>query len=104
MNLHFGHCFELSPDKPDRRWKSAFGVFAFSKAGRLFINPALVGMKASGWLCASSDGEELLITKKATLVPLDWAVREKPDLACDLLKIKQMCESEAVRLMESEGR
>ena len=103
MNSHFGRCFELSPNKPHRRWRRGFGVFAFNEAGRLFINPALAGMGDSGWLCASHDGEELLMTKKATLVPLDWAVREKPDLACDLLKIKDMCESEAVRVMKSEG-
>jgi hypothetical protein len=103
MNSHFGRCFVMSPGKPHRRWRKGFGVFAFNEAGRLFISPALIDMERTGWLCASHDGEEVLVTKKAVLVPLEWAARERPDVADDLLELRRVCESEAERLMESEG-
>jgi hypothetical protein len=102
MSEYCGKVFELSPSKRHRSWRKGFGVFSFDSDGRLFIHPGLIGLAGTGWMCASHDGQPLCVTKKATLVPHDWAIRERPDLTDDLCKLRVMCESEASRIMESE--
>jgi hypothetical protein len=83
--------FELTPVPKPRRWKRGTGTVAYSESGELFINSELIGMSAmTAFLCCSQDGTGFIASQSKVLVPVDWAIREKPDLKEDLLLLCKM--------------
>jgi len=77
--------FELTPDPKPKRWKRGAGTVAYSDAGDLFVNSELVGMSAmTAFLCCSADGTQMITSGQKVLVPIDWAIRERPELEQEL--------------------
>jgi hypothetical protein len=74
--------FELVPNPKPKKWKKGAGTVAYADDGRLFINSELIGMSAeTAFLCCSCDGTGFIASGKRVLVPIDWAINEKPALA-----------------------
>ena len=83
--------FELTPSPKPKRWKRGAGTVAYSESGELFINSELIGLSAmTAFLCCSQDGTDCVALRSKVLVPLEWAIREKPELKKDLLLLRKM--------------
>jgi hypothetical protein len=83
--------FELIPDPKPKRWKRGDGTVAYSDENELFINSELIGMSAmTAFLCCSQDGTGFIASRSKVLVPVEWAMRERPDLKDDLLLLCKM--------------
>ena len=83
--------FELTPSPKPKRWKRGAGTVAYSESGELFINCELIGMSAmTALLCCSHDGIGCVASRDKVLVPVQWAIRQKPHLKEDLLLLCKM--------------
>jgi hypothetical protein len=82
--------FELTPMARPKNFPRGFGLCAYSEDGKLFVNSIMVGMSAnSAFLACSFDGQSTIAHGDKVLVPIEWAIRERSDLAEGLRLFKQ---------------
>ena len=85
--------FHLTPCPKPKRWPSWFGLCARSDSGLLFIDSAMAGIDAKrAFLLCSYDNTEMVMHGTAVLVPIEWAMKERPDLSDGLTALKRAAE------------
>jgi len=93
--------FELTPIAKPKNFPRGFGLCAYSEDGQLFVNSIMLEMSAhSAFLACSFDGEPTIAHGNKVLVPIDWAMRQRPDLAEGLRRFKQRADE----IKGAEGR
>jgi hypothetical protein len=85
--------FQLTPSPKPKRWPSWFGLYAWSESGLLFIDSAMAGIDATRALVLCSyDNTEMIAHGSSVLVPIDWAMKERPELHDGLVAFKRAAE------------
>lgn len=83
--------FELKPSPKPKKWRRGVGTVAYSDSGEFFINSELIGMPAmTAFLCTSADGVGVIASGSKVLVPVSWAMSEKPHMRADLERLAEM--------------
>jgi hypothetical protein len=82
--------FEITPSPKPKNFPRGFGLCAYSDAGEMFIGSIMLGMGAkTAFLACSYDGTPMVRHGNNVLVPFEWAVKERPELADGLLAFKR---------------
>lgn len=85
--------FELTPNPKPKKWRRGVGTVAYSDSGELFINSELIGMSAmTAFLCTSADGVAVIASASKILVPVRWAITEKPHMREDIERFSELAE------------
>lgn len=83
--------FELTPSPRPKKWRSGVGTVAYSDSGELFINSELIGMSAmTAFLCTSADGVGIIASANKVLVPVSWAISERPHMRDDIERLAHL--------------
>ena len=82
--------FQLTPCRKPKRWPTWFGLYAWSESGLLFIDSRMAGIDAkNAFLRCSYDNTEMVAHGTVVLVPIEWAMKERPDLNDGLMAFER---------------